>query len=296
MREELRELWRYRELLLVMTQRELRVRYKNSALGFLWSFINPLITTAVMTIVFGKLLNNGVDNFSAYVLAALLPFSFFQAAVLDSAQSVLAAQPIVKKVYFPREILPLSIIASNFVHLVVGFVVFFVYLLAIWTWSGFAVSPFQASTWILPILLVISLCFATGVGLLIAALNTFYEDVKHLVSALMYLLTFLCPIVYFYEEIADKLQKYPLLNKLYLANPQAVLSIAYRKALLDPTKVVVRRTEINSQGETVLVSAVAEASKFPWAWVAYAAAVSLIFLVLGYHVFNRMKWRFVERP
>ena len=282
--EELRELWRYRELFLSMTQRELSIRYKNSALGFLWSFINPLLTALVMTLVFGKLLNNGVTSFAAYVLAALLPFSFFQAAVLDSAQSVLGALPIVRKVYFPREVLPLSIVASNFVHLVVGFLVFFVYLFGVWALSGFKVSPFQATTWLLPFLMVVSLFLATGIGLLVCALNTFYEDVKHLMNAAMYLLTFLCPIVYFYEQISDQLKAHPLLAKLYLLNPQAVLSICYRKALLAPTRV-----KVSEKGY-------ANPSEFPWPWLAFTAGVSVVVLVLGYAAFNRVKWRFVERP
>src|SRR4051794_13396881 len=100
MLDELKELWKFRELLLSMVQREIRIRYKNSALGFLWSFITPLATTLVMTLVFGVLLNNKVNSFSAYFLAAYLPFMFFQFSVLDSAQSVLIALPLVKKIYF----------------------------------------------------------------------------------------------------------------------------------------------------------------------------------------------------
>lgn len=287
MLEELRELWRFRELLLVMAQRELRVRYKNSALGFLWSFINPLVTTAVMTFVFGRMLDIGPDrNFGAYVLAAYLPYIFFQFAVLDSAQSILASLPIIRKVYFPREILPLATIAGNFVHLAVGYVVFFAYLLFTYARTGFAESPFQTTTWMLPFLMLISLCFATGLGLIVSALNTFYEDVKYVTSVVMYLLLFLCPIMYFYEGIALKLDQNPLF-KVYMLNPQAVLSIAYRKALLPPIAINV---QVGNQVKVV------NPSPMPWPWIGYAAAVSIATLIVGYHVFNRSKWRFVERP
>jgi ABC-type polysaccharide/polyol phosphate export permease len=285
MMEELRELWRYRELLFVMVQRELRVRYKNSALGFLWSFLNPLLTTLVMTLVFGKLLKNDVDSFAAYVLAALLPFTFFSAAVLDSAQSVLSSLPIIKKVYLPRELLPLSIILGNFVHLIAGFVVFFLYLLGVYAWTGFAQSPFRATSWMLPPLMLVSLCLATGVGLLVSALNTFYEDVKYLAGALLYLLTFLCPIVYFHETIAESLKGHVWLYRLYMLNPLAVLSVCYRKALLAPAP-------IKMPGSVVSV----EPTPFPWLWLAYTAVLSVALLWFGYSVFNRAKWRFVERP
>lgn len=286
MREELRELWRFRELLLVMTQRELRVRYKNSALGFLWSFINPLVTTLVMWVVFGRLLGQGTDkNFSAYILAAFLPFTFFQFAVLDSAQSILGALPIIRKVYFPRETLPLATIVGNFVHLLMGLIVFVLFLLVIYALSGFKESPFTGTMyWLLPLLLFVSFCFATGVGLLVAALNTFYEDVKYVTSVALYLLFYLCPIIYFHEAIARKLEG-TWLFRLYMLNPLADLSIAYRKALLPGTAVKI----INSTEQ-------AQPSPMPWPWLAYASVVSVLTLILGYHVFNRLKWRFVERP
>ncbi|HEY0866301.1 MAG TPA: ABC transporter permease, partial [Fimbriimonas sp.] len=231
MLKELRELWRFRELLISMVQRELRIRYKNSVFGFFWSFINPLVTTLVMWVVFGKLLNNGVENFSAYVLAAYLPFMFFQFAVMDSAQSVLASLPIVKKVYFPREILPLAGILSNFIHFLLGFVVFFGFLLAIYLWSlirgGGSVVPFQATTVFLPVLLAISLMLAIGVGFIVSALNTFYEDVKYITGVILYLLFFLCPIMYFVEGIANSDYNLnsanQLVYKLYMLNPVAVL-------------------------------------------------------------------------
>src|SRR5688572_880007 len=124
---ELKELWKFRELLVSMIQRELKIRYKNSFLGFFWSLINPLITVLVMTLVFKGIMANTTPNFSSYILAAYLPFMFFQLAVLDSAQSVLGALPLVRKIYFPREILPLSLIIGNFIHLLLALLVFFLY-------------------------------------------------------------------------------------------------------------------------------------------------------------------------
>src|SRR5687767_4581183 len=105
---ELKELWKFRELLVSMVQRELKIRYKNSALGFFWSLINPLVTVLVMTFVFKFIMANDTPSFSSYILAAYLPFMFFQLAIMDSAQSVLGALPLVRKIYFPREVLPLA--------------------------------------------------------------------------------------------------------------------------------------------------------------------------------------------
>ena len=128
-----------------MVRRELKIRYKNSALGIFWSFLNPLLQVAVMTFVFGKILQVGTTNYSAYVFAALLPFTFFQFAVLDSAQSVLSALPLVKKIYFPREILPIATVIANFIHLMLGFVVFFLFLFGVYVLNPETI-PFRATT------------------------------------------------------------------------------------------------------------------------------------------------------
>lgn len=287
MRAELRELFAYRELLLTMVSRELRIRYKNSRLGFLWSFLNPLATVAVMTFVFGKFANFGtVGSYSAYILAAYLPFSFFQFALLDSSQSVLSAGPLIKKIYFPREVLPLAGILANFVHLLAGFVVFFLYLLYFWIKHP-GQSPFQATTVLLPVLLLISMTMTTGLGLIAAALNTFYEDVKYLLSVALYLLFFLTPVMYFQENVANSADMQAgsgLLYKIYNLNPMTPLSTAYRKILLAPQSVPLADGRL------------ADPLPLHWGWLGYSAAFALASLVGGYALFNRMKWRFVERP
>src|SRR5205807_1600667 len=127
---EAKELWKYRALLFSMVSRELAVRYKNSVLGFLWSMLNPLATVIVLTIVFKYIANNPIPNYTAYVLAAYLPYMFFQMAIMDAAQSVLNSMGLIKKIYFPREILPLSSIIANFIHFLLAMAVFFAYLLA----------------------------------------------------------------------------------------------------------------------------------------------------------------------
>jgi len=125
MLSELKELYRFRELLLTMVQRELKIRYKNSKLGFLWSLLNPLITVFVMSFVW-QFMNDGmVPSMTAYLLAAYLPFTFYQLCLMDSAQTILISMPLIKKIYFPREILPLASVLGNFVHFLMALVMFF---------------------------------------------------------------------------------------------------------------------------------------------------------------------------
>jgi len=282
----LRELWRFRELLLTMVEREIKIRYKNSVFGFLWSLLNPLVTVLVLTLVFKYLNGNPTPNFSAYILAAYLPFMFFQFAIMDSAQSVLAALPVIRKVYFPREILPLAAICSNFIHFLLALVVLFAYFLFIWIRHP-QVTPFTESVIWLPVLIVIQFALTVGVGFIVSALNTFYEDTKYIVGVALYLLFFLSPILYFSENVRYAFPSDPekenIVYVAYHLNPVAMLSTAYRKVLVPPQDVYV-----NGQWVPPL--------PLSWTLLGITALVSFGVLAFGYWAFNRVKWRFVERP
>lgn len=287
---ELKELWRFRELLLAMVERELRIRYKNSFVGFFWSLLNPLITVFVMWLVFSFLLKNNTPNFSAYMLAAYLPYMFFCTALMDSAQSVLVALPVVRKVYFPREILPLAGVIANFIHFALALLVFFLFLFMVWAISGFKVTPFSWRGFFLPIPLLITLSLTTGMSLLISALNVFYEDVKYILSVLLYLLYFVTPIFYFSETVWYALEgqaNRDLIYTIYHLNPLATLATAFREVLLAPGKI-----EVNHHGTVELVG------NLPTNFIMFGITTAMSFAILGfgYHVFNKLKWRFVEKP
>lgn len=283
---ELKELWRFRELLVTMVYRDLKIRYKNSALGFLWSLLNPLLTVAVMSFVIENFMYRGANSISAYILAAYLPFMFFQLAVMDSAQTILTAMPLIKKIYFPREILPIASVTSNFIHLVLAMGVFFLYQIGVWIVHPGA-FPIQWTAIYLPFLLAIAYALALGVAFVVSALNTFYEDIKYLVGILLYLMFFLCPVMYFSEVVANSRlndRTGNLLYKVIHLNPLASLITAFRKALVAAPEFV-----DTDKGKMTPIP-------MEWHWVAYTAVVSVLILIGGYAVFNRMKWRFVERP
>lgn len=283
---ELKELWRFRELLVTMVYRDLKIRYKNSALGFLWSLLNPLLTVAVMSFVIENFMYRGANSISAYILAAYLPFMFFQLAVMDSAQTILTAMPLIKKIYFPREILPIASVTSNFIHLILAMGVFFLYQIAIWIMHPGA-FPIQWTAIYLPFLLIIAYALALGVAFFVSALNTFYEDVKYLVGIMLYLMFFLCPVMYFSEVVANSRlndQTGNLLYKLIHLNPLASLITAFRKALVASPAYV-----DTDKGQMKPIP-------MEWHWVAYTAVASFLILIGGYALFNKLKWRFVERP
>jgi lipopolysaccharide transport system permease protein len=282
--KEFKELWKFRELLFSMVQRDLKIRYKNSFFGFLWSLLNPLVTVTVMTFVFRGIMENDTPNLGAYIFVAYLPFMHFQLTLMDSAQTIVANVQLIKKIYFPREILPLASAISNFIHFLMGLVVLFAFLLVIYIFYP-GDWPFHSGIVLLPVLLFMSFCLSTGFALMISALNTFYEDVKYIVGVLLYLLLFLCPIMYFSEQVywSHSNQANPILYRLYYMNPVATLCTAYRKTILDPQPVTVNGIKHAAIG-------------MDWKYVAIAFVVSVGVLLLGYSIFNRMKWRFVERP
>lgn len=111
-------IYRYREMLINMVRRELRGKYKGSILGFLWTFINPLLQLVVYTIVFSNIMRMGVSNYEIFLFVALIPWMFFSTSVLSGAGSIIYNQSLVTKIYFPREILPLSVVTSNFINMI----------------------------------------------------------------------------------------------------------------------------------------------------------------------------------
>lgn len=286
---DLREVWQFRELLWTLVIRELRVRYKNSVLGFFWSLLNPLATVLVMTIVFKYVMGMRIRDYSAYVLVAYLPWTFFQFAVLDASQTILTYMQVIKKIYFPRELLPLGATMANFIHFMLAMGVLFIYLYL------FVGVPLQWGLLLLPVIILSQFLFTVGLAFFISCLNAFYEDVKYLVSVGIQLLFFLSPVIYFSEQIRHT----PLIPAAYregifwvyhLLNPVATLLMSYRKAILPP-----RTIEQVHPGvlEQPLIS---PDMPLPLWLLGVNLLTAILMAWLGLLYFNRRKWSFVERP
>ncbi len=282
MRNELAALWQRRELLWILVRRDLKVRYKNSRLGFLWSVAPPLMQVVVITFVFTRATNLAKDfpSYSAFLIVAMIPWTYFSSAILDSSQSILLMYGVIKKTNIPREIIPLANAISNFIHFLLSWGVFFVY------WWGFRQERFLPTAGVFPILILIQFMLVTGLSLFVSCLNVFYEDVKYIVTIFMGLGLFAFPILMLVEQIKftgsiGKWWHEPAVM-LYLYNPMSVLITGYRKALLE------------APGPNVL-----NGNPYPpldYNALVLAAIVSLGVLVAGYAYFNARKWQFVERP
>lgn len=185
----LQELVGSRELLRNLTVRELKVRYKRSTLGFLWTLLNPLLMMAVFTVVLGSVFRSDLEDFPVYFLTGYLPFAFFQASVMVASGVVVSNAGLITKVYFPRIVLPLSVTLSQFVHFVMANGILFVALIVL----GYGFWPY------LPVFLlgvVLLFLFTAGISMLFAAANTFLRDIGEFLPVAFLLLFYATPVIY----------------------------------------------------------------------------------------------------
>lgn len=226
---KLSELIRYRELVQNLVVRDLKARYKNSVLGFLWSLLNPLLTMAVFTVVFTFMMpNNQIDKFPVFLLCALLPWNFFQAALMGCTNSIVDHAALIKKVYFPREVLPISAVLSNFVNFLLALVVLFAMLFV------FRVRLTAWALW-LPFIMAVQLIFTLGLGLILATTNVFYRDTGLIMGVVLQAWFFLTPVIYPIEILPTQRLVAGLnlnIHRLtYILNPMASIAASYRVVL-----------------------------------------------------------------
>jgi lipopolysaccharide transport system permease protein len=187
----LREVWAYRELLYFFIWRDVKIRYKQTAIGVLWVVLQPVLNMLVFTLFFGRLAKLPSDGlpYPVFYFAALVPWTYFAYALQMTTNVVVDNQRLITKVYFPRLILPISSALSGLVDFSIGFVV-----LAIFT-VAYGIRPTLAALW-LPALLALAVFTALGVGLWLSALNALYRDVKYIVPFLISFWMFACPVIY----------------------------------------------------------------------------------------------------
>lgn len=207
--KKIKEISIYKELLFNLTSKELKLKYKNSALGFFWSFLNPLLMLTVYTFAFKFIMRIEIENYSLVLLAGLLPWNFFNASVQGSTMSLVNNSHLIKKVYFPREIIPLSLIMSNFVNFLMTLIVLFVAMLI------FGV-PLGINILMLPVVLVLLVMFTTGLSLMLSALNVYYRDISHFTEILFMAWIYLTPVIYSFSMIPEKYRIFLMLNPMTL--------------------------------------------------------------------------------
>jgi lipopolysaccharide transport system permease protein len=252
------ELWAFRELLSLLIWRDVRVRYKQTALGGAWAVLQPLVTMLVFSVIFGYLAGVPSDGvpYPVFVYAALLPWQLFAHALTESANSLVLNQQLLKKVYFPRLIIPIAAVLAGLVDFACAFVV----LVGMLVFYRIVPTP---AILMLPVFVLLTVATAAAVGLWLSALNVQYRDVRYVLPFLTQLWFFLTPIAYSSSLIPESWRVW------YGLNPMAGVVVGFRWALLGQS---------SGDARLILVSAVAVAA----------------LLVAGLFYFRRMERTFAD--
>jgi lipopolysaccharide transport system permease protein len=221
------EAWEYRELLYFLVWRDVKVRYKQTLLGAAWAVLQPLMTMIVFTIFFGRLANVGSDGvpYPVFSYAGLLPWTFFAQGLSQSSDSLVGSANLIRKVYFPRLVIPMASVLAAIVDFAVAFVVL------IGLMGYYKVAP-TAAVIFLPLFLLLAFATALGVGMWLSALTIEYRDVRYIVPFFVQLWLFVTPVIYPMSRVTPKMRELGIPTWLYGLNPMAGVVEGFRWALL----------------------------------------------------------------
>lgn len=251
------EIYHYRTMVTSLIQRDLRGRYKGSALGFAWTFLNPLLQLGVYTIVFSTIMRAGIEDYYLFLFVALIPWMFFSSSLTGGASCILAQKDMVKKIYFPREVLPISLVTCQFVNMLLSFIVVFAVILV----SGKGIEPL-ALPYLIPVMLVEYL-LALGIAFVTSAITVYLRDLEHILGIVAMAWQFLTPVMYSIDMVPEKIRP------VFWLNPMSSVIIAYRDILYYK-----KAPHLN----TLLL----------------ASVLGVGFLVIGWFLFGRMEKHFAE--
>lgn len=258
----LKQLVEYRELLRTLVSKDIRSRYKGSVLGFAWNFAIPLLQLLVFWVLMGiiiKVAPPGDYPFAVFLFTGLLPWNFLANSLNGGAMSVVGNANLVKKIYFPLQVLPLTSVLSQFVSLLLGMIVLFAVVIGF----GVGVGP---SLLLLPAPFLVQFIFILGLAYFFACGEVFYRDIEHILGIIVMAWMYLTPILYPVGRVADKARWADIGIHL---NPMTGITTAYQSIILDHVQP-------------------------DWFWLGYSSVVAVVFFVGGFALFNRYKFRFEE--
>jgi lipopolysaccharide transport system permease protein len=223
---QLKELWKYRELLYFLIWRDVKVRYKQTVLGAAWAIVQPLMSTVVFTVFFGRLAGVGSDGlpYPLFAYAGLLPWTFFAQGLSQSSASLVGSSNLINKVYFPRLVIPISAVLGGVVDFAVAFIVMVGMMAYYRVWPGVAALT-------LPLLLLLAAGTSLAMGLWLSALNVKYRDVRYIVPFFVQIWLYATPVIYPASKVTPKLAEVGLPGWLYGLNPMVGVVEGFRFAL-----------------------------------------------------------------
>ncbi|RDV81841.1 ABC transporter permease [Ammonifex thiophilus] len=253
---QMKELYLYREMLRNLVAKELRARYKGSVLGFFWTFLNPLLMLVVYSLVFSFVMRAQMQNYAMFLFVGLLPWNYLANSLIQGTASLVHNASLVKKIYFPREVLPLSVVLANLVNYLLSLLILIPALLIFKVHLTAALAAF-------PLVLLVQTLLVIPLTLLVSVATVYFRDLEHIMGILTMAWFFLTPVIYPSEIIPPELK--PLFN----LNPAAPIIEAYQ--------------------------AVFFYGRWPdWASLGWLALGGSFFLVLGFRLFDRFQRRVAE--
>jgi ABC-2 type transport system permease protein len=276
----------YRELLVGLVRKELKVRYKNSVLGFVWSLVNPAVTIAVYAVIFGVVFKSSIPAFALFLMTGVLIFNMFQTGLASSCGAVVGNAPLVKKVWFPREILPLASVGAALIDfLLQGIVLIAAIVVAAILVPGWKVPWFYLP--LVPLAMITALLFTTALAMWLSAVNVRYRDTQHFLGIALMVWFWGTPIIYSVNQVAKKLQPHGF-GWLPYVNPFTPIVLSFQKALYgrQSAKVTVNSKPVAllPQGGYALYVGMLGA----------VCLVSVLLLLVTSRVFRRLEGDFAE--
>lgn len=251
-----KNLYAYRELLKSSVKKDVGGKYKNSFLGVLWSFVNPLLQILVYAIVFPLIMRNNQPHYTLFLCSALIPWTFFSAAITRSSFTMIENGNIIKKVYFPREILPISVVTSEAVTFVISTIIIIAF--AVFEGVGFSIYLL-----FYPLVLLVQYVLLIGISLIVSSITVFVRDLQHIIGVLMQLLFYATPIVYAASSIPENF------SWILKFNPMTYMIDGYRCMFYSHTMPDVKA-------------------------LLMVLALGVIVCIVGYMIFNKLQKRFAE--
>lgn len=219
MKELVSNLYSYRQLLKSNVKKDIRGKYKGSFLGVLWSFVNPLLSTLVYAIVFPIILKDPEPHYVTFIVIGILPWTYFTNVIMQGTTTILVNAGIIKKVYFPREILPISINTSGLINFLISCLIIFVFLICSGLWFSWYIL-------LLPFIIITQYIFQQGLVFISSAINVYVRDAEYIINFFVSMLFYATPILY----SAQTFENSPLKWVIYL-NPMATIINCYRDIL-----------------------------------------------------------------
>ena len=258
----IKDIFKYRELLKNNVKKEVRGRYKNSILGVMWTFLNPLLQIAVYAMIFPYILKQQQPYYLIFVCVGLIPWSFFTTTIIQSTNTIIGNANIVKKVYFPREILPLSVVLSGAINFLIAAIIII----------AFCIGVGKGITWhivIFPVILLLQMILQLAISFVLAAVTVYIRDVEHFVQIVLMLMFYATPIVYSTATLDASTKTAQFMKQIILSNPMTAIIEGYRSIFYTQTLPDFKNIGI---------------------WY----IVSMVLLVVGWLIFKKLQKGFAE--